>query len=197
MILVTAVFIGLAAGLVRAWVNKSTYRASELRYPGLVILAFIPQFIAFSLPATRSSLPDNVVSALLGFSQVFLLAFSIFNIRNVGFWPMILGLVANLLAISLNGGWMPISPETVQKLLPNAPAGTWSIGSRLGYGKDIVLTVQSTKLWFLSDRFMLPDWVHYGVAFSIGDVLMSAGAIWLLWNMGKKTKESSKEFSHE
>lgn len=197
MILVIAVFIGLAAGLVRAWVNKSTYRASEFRYPGLVILAFIPQFIAFSLPATRSSLPDNVVSALLGFSQVFLLAFSIFNIRNVGFWPMILGLVANFLVISLNGGWMPISPETVQKLLPNAPAGTWSIGSRLGYGKDIVLTVQSTKLWFLSDRFMLPDWVHYGVAFSIGDVLMSAGAIWLLWNMGKKTKESSKEFSHE
>jgi len=193
MILVIAVFVGLAAGLIRARVNKTTYRANELRFPGLVILAFIPQFIAFSLPATRSSLPDYIVSACLSFSLVFLLAFSIFNIHNLGFWPMILGLVSNFLVISLNGGWMPISPEAVQKILPNAPAGAWSIGSRLGTGKDIVLALESTKLWFLSDVLTLPEWMHFGLAFSIGDVLMSAGAVWLLWNMGKK----SKEFSHE
>ncbi len=189
MILVIAVFIGLAAGLIRARVNKTTYRANELRYPGLVILAFVPQFIAFSLPATRSSLPDTIVSVLLCSSLVVLLAFSIFNIRNLGFWPMILGLVANFTVILLNGGWMPISPETVQKILPNAPAGAWSIGSRLGTGKDIVLAVENTRLWFLSDVFTLPGWMHYGIAFSIGDVLMSLGAIWLLWNMGKKVKD--------
>jgi len=197
MILVIAVFIGLAAGLVRARVNKTTYRANELRYPGLVILAFIPQFFAFSLPATRSSLPDNIASACLSFSLVFLLAFSFFNIRNKGFWPMILGLISNFLVISLNGGWMPITPEMVQKLLPNAPAGTWSLGSRLGTGKDIVLAVESTRAWFLSDIFALPEWMHFGLAFSIGDVLMSAGAIWLLWNMGRKRLDTSKEFSHE
>ena len=197
MILVVAVFIGLAAGLIRAWANKTAFHATELHYPGLVILAFIPQLIAFAIPATRASLPDNVVSALFLVSEVFLLFFSILNIRTTGFWPLIFGLILNVLVISLNGGWMPISPETVQKLLPNAPAGAWSIGSRLGTGKDIVLPVEATKLWALSDRFTLPDWVHYGVAFSIGDVFMSLGAIWLLWSMGRKTEDNSKEISHE
>lgn len=197
MILVFAVFIGLAAGLIRAWVNKTKFHIPEFHYPGLVILAFIPQFIAFSIPATRSSLPDETASALLGFSLVFLLAFSILNIRNISFWPMILGLILNILVISMNGGWMPISPETVQKLIPNAPAGAWSIGSRLGFGKDLVLPVEATKLWALSDRLTLPEWVHYGLAFSIGDVLMSAGAIWLFWSMGRKTNGTSKEYSHE
>lgn len=197
MILVFAVFIGLAAGLIRAWVNKTKFQVPELHYPGLVILAFVPQFIAFALPATRSSLPDVTVSALFSFSQVFLLAFSILNIRNKSFWPMILGVVLNILVISLNGGWMPISPETVQKLLPNAPAGSWMIGSRLGNGKDIVLAREATKLWFFSDHLTLPEWVHYGLAFSVGDLLMSTGVIWLLWSMGRKTKSTSKEFSHE
>jgi hypothetical protein len=197
MILVFAVFIGLAAGLVRAWANKTKFNATELHYPGLVILAFIPQLIAFVIPATRSSLPDTVVSVLFVFSQVFLLFFSILNIRTTGFWPLIVGLVLNVLVISLNGGWMPISPETVQKLFPNAPAGAWSIGSRLGTGKDLVLPMEATKLWALSDRLTLPDWVHYGVAFSIGDVFMSLGAIWLLWSMGRKTEGTSKEISHE
>jgi hypothetical protein len=197
MVLVIAVFIGLAAGLIRAWVNKTRYNAIELHYPGLVILAFVPQFIAFALPATRSSLPDSTVSALFGFSQVFLLAFSILNIRNNSFWPVILGVVLNILVISLNGGWMPISPGTVQKLIPNAPAGAWSIGNRLGTGKDFVLPVEATRLWFLSDHLMLPDWVPYKVAFSVGDVFMSLGVIWLLWSMGRTAEGSSKEFSHE
>jgi len=121
MILVFAVFIGLAAGLIRAWVNKTKFQITELRYPGIVILAFIPQFIAFALPATRSRLPDAVIPILLIVSLLFLLAFSILNIHNTGFWPMIFGLLLNFLVISLNGGWMPISPETVQKLIPDAP----------------------------------------------------------------------------
>ena len=197
MILVFAVFIGLAAGLIRAWVNKTKFQITELRYPGIVILAFIPQFIAFALPATRSRLPDAVIPILLIVSLLFLLAFSILNIHNTGFWPMIFGLLLNFLVISLNGGWMPISPETVQKLIPDAPPGAWSVGSRLGYGKDMVLAVEDTKLWALSDHLTLPEWVHYGVAFSWGDVFMSAGAIWLLWSMGKKTESTLKEISHE
>ena len=197
MILVFAVFIGLAAGLIRAWVNKTKFQITELRYPGIVILAFIPQFIAFALPATRSRLPDAAVPILLILSLFFLLVFSILNIHNTGFWPMIFGLILNFLVISLNGGWMPISPETVQNLIPDAPPGAWSVGSRLGYGKDMVLAVEDTKLWALSDHLTLPAWVHYRVAFSWGDVFMSAGAIWLLWSMGKKTESTSKEISHE
>ena len=76
----------------------------------------------------------------------------------------------NLFVILLNGGMMPISPETIQHLYPNASPGAWQIGQRLGVGKDIVLTISETRLWFLSDRFTLPDWIPYRVAFSLGDV---------------------------
>ena len=79
---------------------------------------------------------------------------------------------------------MPISPETVTHLVPNAPQDAWQIGERLGYSKDIILDIYQTRLWQLSDRFMLPDWISYRVAFSIGDVFIAIGAFWLMWSLG-------------
>jgi hypothetical protein len=42
---------------------------------------------------------------------------------------------------------------------------------------------------FLSDYYTLPDWLHYPVAFSLGDVLIAVGAFWLLWSLGGPRKE--------
>lgn len=89
---------------------------------------------------------------------------------------------------------MPISPETVMRLAPNAPPGSWSIGARLGANKDLVLPEARTTLAFLSDRFILPNWFLRGsggnavAAFSIGDVIISLGAFWVLWSFGRPEK---------
>jgi hypothetical protein len=47
-----------------------------------------------------------------------------------------------------------------------------------------VLTEAQTRLSILSDRFLFPQWFLYRVAFSIGDVFISIGIIWLLWSLG-------------
>ena len=86
---------------------------------------------------------------------------------------------------------MPISPETIKLLIPGAPNSLWSLGHRLGYGKDVVLLESQTILPFLSDRFVTPQWLNYPVAFSFGDLLISAGVIWLLWTLGGPEKQKN------
>ena len=184
VILLLAVAAGLPAGLARGWWGGRRLTPPNLRLAWLVPVAFLPQWLAFYLPATRKSIPDGLAAAALISSQALLLIFAWLNRDQPGFWALGLGLALNLLAIALNGGLMPISPDIVARLAPEAPPGAWQIGHRLGTGKDIVLPVAATKLWWLSDRFLLPRWFPYRVAFSLGDVLIAVGALWLLWTMG-------------
>ena len=187
ILLLGAALAGLAGGIAWAAIGRRPYQLPDLRWAWLVVVAFIPQYIAFVLPSTRASIATSWIPVVLIGSQALLLIFSIVNIRRPGFWLLGLGLALNLLVILLNGGMMPISPETIQHLYPDAPLGAWQVGQRLGVGKDIVIQAAETRLWFLSDHFSLPDWVSYKVAFSLGDVLISAGAFWLLLTFGGRS----------
>jgi hypothetical protein len=184
LILLLAIIVGLLAGLVRAWAGGRRLAAPSLKLIWVIPLAFLPQFFAFQLPASRANFPDQWIPVALIGSQILLLFFAAINLRQPGMWLMGLGLLLNLSVITLNGGWMPISPDTVMRLAPNAPAGSWGIGERLGVTKDKVLPVSETQLWFLSDRFVVPNWTHTHIAFSMGDVLIALGAIWFFWSLG-------------
>jgi hypothetical protein len=179
-LLLGAALLGWVGGMIWARAAHRPYQVPNLRWVWLVLLAFIPQFFAFVLPATRSVIPNAWIPVALVGSQALLLLFSILNIRQAGFWLLGIGLLLNLAVILLNGGMMPISPDTLQHLYPNAPAGAWQLGERFGVGKDVVLPAAETTLWFLSDCLVLPDWISYKVAFSLGDVLIALGAFWML-----------------
>jgi hypothetical protein len=183
MILLASIVVGLLAAAVRIiWVGGSP-NLPDWRLAWLVPLAFIPQWIVFEAAFTRR-IPDPATAAALVGSQLLLLAFAWANRGSPGLHLLGLGLGLNLLVIALNGGLMPITPATVARIAPLAPEGAWQIGARLGSTKDVVLLADHTRLWFLSDRFVLPEFIPYRAAFSPGDVLIALGALRALWSLG-------------
>jgi hypothetical protein len=193
LILLVALLAGLLGGLLYARWQKCPWTVPPLRFTWMAIVAFLPQFFVFYLPATRLLVPDGWVPTGLVISQVLLLVFCWLNRRLAGVWLLALGLVLNLAVITANGGFMPISPQTASHLVPAVTLQTLQMGSRFGHGKDILLSAENTNLIWLSDRLLPPGWFPYQVAFSIGDVLIAAGAFWLMITQGKPLRLEQKE----
>ena len=87
---------------------------------------------------------------------------------------------------------MPISLHTANLLTGKDVLQFVNLGSRFGE-KDILMPVQNIHLEFLTDRFLLPAWLPYKVAFSLGDVLISVGAFCLLAQPAPKISSLDKE----
>jgi hypothetical protein len=192
MILLLAVSLGLLVALLCARNSGWGLHSPQLRVPALVMLAFLPQALAFYVPATRELLSAAQVPVVLVSSQCLLLLFAWINRAQPGFHMLALGVGLNLLVISLNGGMMPISPETVQRLVPHASPDAWEVGERLGTSKDIVLPVATTRLWGLSDHFVLPIGLHRRVAFSLGDIFLAAGVFRFLVTLGRVNSQTDE-----
>ena len=184
MILLISILAGLVAGLLLARLRHRPWVAPPLRKPWLVIIAFLPQVFIAYLPATRFKVSNGLASAGLIISLILLLAFCWFNRRLSGVWMLAMGLFLNLAVITLNGGFMPISPQTASRLVPSETLAALGNGTRFGY-KDILLQPTQTHLGWLSDCLLLPTWFPYQVAFSFGDLLIAAGAFWLLATQGR------------
>ena len=187
MILAISVFIGLIAGVVRARITHSNFDLPDLRFYGLAIVGFLPQYLVFYTFVGTNS-PDWIASSALIFTQAILVIFVLVNRKQPGFALLGTGLALNLIVILLNGGFMPISPENVYRLLPNVPPYLFQIGDRFGSGKDMILPVAEMRLPLLSDRFLLPGWSPYQVAFSFGDLLLAIGMLMFFWKTGGPSK---------
>jgi hypothetical protein len=179
VILLSALVAGLLVGLAWArWRNQS-YQPPELQHLWLVFVAFLPQFILVYLPITNRLFPDWLVVGFLLASQIMLLTFVWLNRQRMGMFIMLCGIVLNILVMTTNGGFMPISPQTASRLVSQDRLRDIEPGSRFGT-KDILLRTEDTRFEWLADRNLPPSWFPYEVAFSLGDVFIALGAFWLL-----------------
>ena len=79
-------------------------------------------------------------------SMLGLLVFVARNLLVPGFWALGFGLLVKFFGrFSLNGGWMPVTPETLSRLTPLNLETIWVIGTRLGYSKDFIMATEDTK----------------------------------------------------
>ena len=187
MLLLLAVLAGVIAGMVRARIGKRPYQTVRLRSIWIVLLALLPQLIAFYLPSTRRTISTDLAKILLISSQLLLFLFIFINLRLPGMWVSGVGLGLNLMVIILNGGLMPIYPETVLQLYPEANLNQIQTGERLGGSKDIILQKENTRLGWLGDHFLTPNFFNLRYAFSLGDALIALGIFWTLWSMGSSS----------
>jgi hypothetical protein len=191
VILLPALFLGYAAGLFRAWLMNRPFRLPEIHWMWLVSVAIIPQILAFYLPATGQFFSKEAASVALVSSQIGLCFFVWINRRTPAFWILGLGLVLNLTVILANGGLMPVSPDTIMRLMPDLSAESWQVGERFGRSKDIVLLPGQTIFPWLTDRFVTPAWYPQPAAFSLGDIVIALGAFYLFWQAGGGQRTTS------
>lgn len=180
MILALAVLVGLIVSVVRyRSQTASRLAAIPLRSAWLALLA-----VALQIPLLRAPFGTleqvSVQQALFLLSHLLLLLFVWQNRRLAGIWIVGLGVVCNLVVIAANGGFMPITPETLVQINPETAPDQWPTGFHYGYSKDIILLRGDTVLWVLSDMLVLPPPFPWPTAFSLGDLLIAAGIIVLL-----------------
>lgn len=140
-----------------------------MRLGGVALVAVLLQIGAIFAP-----LGDDIPRrALFLVSYLLLLLFVYLNLRRIGILIIGIGVVLNFLPIAANGGLMPVTPEVVARGdFPSAELGEWVPGT-----KDVLLEEEDVRLWALGDRFILDVLPMGKLAYSIGDVFITAGLV--------------------
>lgn len=114
----------------------------------------------------------------LFYAGTFLLLFAVIwlNRRNPALVLIGLGIFLNALVIAANGGKMPVSAESLLRAGLEVHIPPLESGSIITHQ----LLTEETRLRFLADIFYLPKPYPRPKVFSIGDVVLSAGAMWCI-----------------
>ena len=168
MLLGVCLLLGLAiAGVL----GVDVWRALELRLrqTWTVWAALALQVLIFTPLAGH--VPDSAVGPLHLGSYALIGVFLAANLRIAGMPLVAVGWLANTAAIAANHGRMPISLHDWELVgrRPGALAGT-------GVHNNNVLATHGHLAW-LGDIFPLPARLPLANAFSIGDILIVAGAV--------------------
>jgi hypothetical protein len=165
MLLLYAVILGLVAGTLSGG-RLAALGMTHIRLWPVALIGLFCQLLLFSSPLAAVVGPWG--PSLYVVSTAAVLMALVVNLRQPGFWLIIIGALANFAVIVANGGQMPAAPEAWAALNGMAAVPTTDFSNS-------VLAGPHTVLAFLGDNFVLPRPVPLANVFSIGDVLIGAG----------------------
>ncbi|MGB5933033.1 MAG: DUF5317 domain-containing protein [Anaerolineae bacterium] len=151
-----------------------------LRWGWLAMILFAAQAYLIFWPEAKAQGHLSPRAMILVFSYLILIfvAWSNRSLPGVNF--ILLGIVLNFLVIVANGGFMPVTPQTLIRGGHTHLVAALESGARVARSKDVLLWPEQTRLWFLSDIFVIPERYPLAGSFSLGDVLIASGAFILL-----------------
>ncbi len=175
MFFIGAILIGILLGyLCRGRVKHLV--SLKLRFLWLVGVALLLQLAIFPLFSDRPLLPYATTALhFLSYGLVFLFLF--LNRHVFPFVLIGLGSFLNLLVIIANGGYMPSSPTALER------AGAQEVAVHLlkdGVYGNVELMSETTRLNILGDFLYFPGMHPFAAVFSIGDLILALGLIWLI-----------------
>jgi hypothetical protein len=179
MILLLVMTLSILVALLRG--GKLAHLAQvSFHYGWLAVLAFAMQITVIYFPEARMDTlhPWNAFLIPVSYGLLFLVATLNRGLPGVPF--IAVGLALNIVVMGLNGGLMPVTFEALRQAgLEHMALGTAN-GARVMASKDIILSREATRLWFLSDVLVLGKPFPLSTVFSLGDVFLMLGACVLL-----------------
>ena len=179
MILIALCLVFLL-GLIVVGGRVSNLAQIEVKWGWLAPLAFLMQAYLIFFPGETGGGLLSGRSLILIFSYGLLFAVVCYNRQLPGVKVIGLGLLLNFLAIVLNGGFMPITPEALVQIGYDGNVPRLETGYLVARTKNIVMGPGEARLWFLSDIFLLPSPFPIPTALSIGDLLIVVGMFFFL-----------------
>lgn len=168
MVLVLAVAVGLVLGRLLGG-RVAALSALQIRAAWLFYVAIGLQVAGYPSGVLPWSISDSLATGLWLVSYAVLIAAVAVNVRLPGAAVVGLGMVCNLAAVLTNGGRMPARASALRA------AGVLYRGV---HNNSAVASHPS--LPWLIDRWPVPAWIPMGNVYSVGDVLIAAGAVVLV-----------------
>jgi hypothetical protein len=161
-----AIPVGIAVGLL-ARGRLEALSAFRFRWAWLALGGLLVQVVLFTELGDRFA--GGLGPAIYVGSTLAVFVAVVRNVRLPGMPAVALGSLANLAAITTNGGSMPADPAAL------AAAGLDGAGD---HTNSVVLADPALRL--LTDIFAIPASLPFANVFSVGDVLIGVGIVWLI-----------------
>lgn len=179
MILVAAIAGSLAVGLARGG-RLGNLAQLRVRYLWLPLFLFAAQMAVVVFPVREGGELWRLGPVVVVGSYAALIGFVLLNRHLPGARLVLLGASLNLAVIAANGGHMPVTPDALARAGHDHLISARGDARFVQGSKDIVLDRAETRLWPLSDVFVIPQGVPLAGSFSLGDVAIALGGFVLI-----------------